>query len=202
MKKNKVFNFIGFHVPRALNDGAEKGRSMVEMLGVLAVIGVLSIGGIAGYRYAMNKYRANEIISELNLVAMNASTYILNKGRNDCPVEAGRCMAISSGSGSLPLKLTSCSVYDAAYTIPEGGYIEGAFFITLNSSTTGVFKEMFSNQKVCQLVLSNYDWPFRIVNYNRGAATGYDTVLTEAEAVELCSNNPSNLFFYFNDDLS
>ena len=27
----------------------ESGRSMVEMLGVLAVIGVLSIGGIAGY---------------------------------------------------------------------------------------------------------------------------------------------------------
>ena len=27
----------------------ESGRSMVEMLGVLAIIGVLSIGGIAGY---------------------------------------------------------------------------------------------------------------------------------------------------------
>ena len=31
----------------------EFGRSMVEMLGVLAIIGVLSVGGIAGYRYAM-----------------------------------------------------------------------------------------------------------------------------------------------------
>ena len=28
----------------------ESGRSMVEMLGVLAIIGVLSIGGIAGYK--------------------------------------------------------------------------------------------------------------------------------------------------------
>ncbi len=27
----------------------ENGRSMVEMLGVLAVMGVLSIGGVAGY---------------------------------------------------------------------------------------------------------------------------------------------------------
>ena len=41
----------------------ESGRSMVEMLGVLAIIGVLSIGGIAGYTMAMNKYRANEIVS-------------------------------------------------------------------------------------------------------------------------------------------
>ena len=41
----------------------ESGRSMVEMLGVLAIIGVLSVGGIAGYTMAMNKYRANEALS-------------------------------------------------------------------------------------------------------------------------------------------
>ena len=40
----------------------ESGRSMVEMLGVLAIIGVLSIGGIAGYTMAMNRYRANDIL--------------------------------------------------------------------------------------------------------------------------------------------
>ncbi len=40
----------------------ETGRSMVEMLGVLAIIGVLSIGGIAGYVSAMNRYRANEVL--------------------------------------------------------------------------------------------------------------------------------------------
>ena len=40
----------------------ESGRSMVEMLGVLAIIGVLSIGGIAGYTMAMNRYRANEVL--------------------------------------------------------------------------------------------------------------------------------------------
>ena len=33
----------------------DTGRSMVEMLGTLAIMGVLSIGGIAGYRYAMDK---------------------------------------------------------------------------------------------------------------------------------------------------
>lgn len=30
------------------------GRSMTEMLGVLAIIGVLSIGGVAAYRKAMD----------------------------------------------------------------------------------------------------------------------------------------------------
>ena len=41
----------------------ESGRSMTEMLGVLAVIGVLSVGGIAGYTYAMNKHYANELLN-------------------------------------------------------------------------------------------------------------------------------------------
>ena len=53
----------------------ETGRSMVEMLGVLAIIGVLSIGGIAGYTLAMNRYRANEILdaaSKVAIVAMSA----------------------------------------------------------------------------------------------------------------------------------
>ena len=45
----------------------ESGRSMVEMLGTLAIIGVLSIGSIAGYSYGMDKYRANETINDVNL---------------------------------------------------------------------------------------------------------------------------------------
>ena len=47
----------------------ESGRSMVEMLGVLAIIGVLSIGGIVGYTMAMNRFRANEVIDMANKVA-------------------------------------------------------------------------------------------------------------------------------------
>ena len=43
----------------------ETGRSMVEMLGVLAVIGVLSVGGISGYTLAMNKHRANNVAADL-----------------------------------------------------------------------------------------------------------------------------------------
>lgn len=50
----------------------ESGRSMVEMLGVLAIIGVLSIGGIAGYTMAMNRYRANEALQAASLVAVEA----------------------------------------------------------------------------------------------------------------------------------
>ena len=58
----------------------ESGRSMGEMLGVLAIIGVLSVGGIAGYTMAMNRYRANEIIDSANKYAVIAySAYMTAK---------------------------------------------------------------------------------------------------------------------------
>ena len=48
----------------------ESGRSMVEMLGVLAIIGVLSVGGIAGYTTAMRSHRANEIVNATSMLYM------------------------------------------------------------------------------------------------------------------------------------
>ena len=46
----------------------QSGRSMVEMLGVLAIIGVLSVGAIAGYSKAMMKYKLNKQSEQLNTV--------------------------------------------------------------------------------------------------------------------------------------
>ena len=50
----------------------ENGRSMVEMLGVLAIIGVLSVGAIAGYSKAMFKYKLNKFSESMNLLINNA----------------------------------------------------------------------------------------------------------------------------------
>ena len=48
------------------NDGFCTGRSMVEMLGVLAIVGVLSVGAIAGYSKAMFKYKLNKMVDQYN----------------------------------------------------------------------------------------------------------------------------------------
>ena len=47
------------------NDACSVGRSMIEMLGVLAIIAVLTVGGIAGYSKAMKKYQANKVVGEI-----------------------------------------------------------------------------------------------------------------------------------------
>jgi len=48
---------------------------MIEMLGVLAIIGVLSVGGIAGYSKAMHKYRINKTIEQITLIAGNVRSF-------------------------------------------------------------------------------------------------------------------------------
>ena len=52
-----------FNQKSSLYTRSESGRSLTEMLGVLAVMGVLTIGAIAGFNYAMNKQRANATVN-------------------------------------------------------------------------------------------------------------------------------------------
>ena len=98
----------------------ESGRSMVEMLGVLAIIGVLSIGGIAGYTMAMNRYRANEIIDAASKTAIIAMT--ANGG-------AGETKTFSdAGGAALPCAAAT------GISSNENGVVS----ITLSDDCTGV----------------------------------------------------------------
>ncbi|MBR1825630.1 MAG: hypothetical protein IJ770_03490 [Alphaproteobacteria bacterium] len=47
----------------------QTGRSMIEMLGVLAIIGVLTVGGFALISKMSNAHRANEVIDEIGTLA-------------------------------------------------------------------------------------------------------------------------------------
>ena len=72
-RSNKVANL--FHLDYRVkpdNDGFCTGRSMVEMLGVLAIIGVLSVGAISGYSKAMMKYKLNKQSESFNLLLNSA----------------------------------------------------------------------------------------------------------------------------------
>jgi len=59
----------------------ESGRSMIEMLGVLAIIGVLSVGGIAGYSKAMMKYRINKSLGATGTTTNGGNTGLIAKAR-------------------------------------------------------------------------------------------------------------------------
>ena len=105
----------------------ETGRSMVEMLGVLAIIGVLSVGGIAGYTMAMRKYKANEILNTASMLAVlakssNGGAGLVNSetldvanagldmpaGANSMSIDASNEVSITAESNEL------CSTVEAA----------------------------------------------------------------------------------------
>ncbi len=67
---------------KQIQNQAQAGRSMVEMLGVLAIIAILSIGGIVGYRLAMNYYQANQIAHEMNMMRTDAQIKIAQGTEN------------------------------------------------------------------------------------------------------------------------
>ncbi|MBR5129656.1 MAG: hypothetical protein IKV03_00315 [Alphaproteobacteria bacterium] len=66
----------------------ENGRSMVEIIAVLTIIGVLSIGGITGYSYGMIKYHSNVTLQDINLrmIDIMAQAY-QNKSEISIPAE-------------------------------------------------------------------------------------------------------------------
>ena len=88
-RSNKVANLFNLdYRVKPDNDGFCTGRSMVEMLGVLAIIGVLSVGAIAGYSKAMTKYKLNKqavtsilfiVISYIIFQSLSNSVYIFDR---------------------------------------------------------------------------------------------------------------------------
>ena len=56
----------------------ELGRSLIEMLGMLAIYSIITVSGIAGFRYAMNKHKANTILNEAQMHATLLSGATLN----------------------------------------------------------------------------------------------------------------------------
>ena len=61
---------------------SQRGRSMVEMLGVLAIVGVLSVGGVYGYGVASKKIKANNALHQASMLATTVSAYALSNDGN------------------------------------------------------------------------------------------------------------------------
>jgi len=59
----------------------DSGRSMIEMIGVLAIIAVLTLASLVGYRKAITKSRVNDTVRATAVVLQNYSDLILKDTR-------------------------------------------------------------------------------------------------------------------------
>ena len=127
----------------------ESGRSMVEMLGTLAIIGVLSIGGIAGYSYGMDKYRANETINDISLRTVDLLT--------------------QASQGRTELSLAEWDKETTIYDFANPAYVEGENLIAFD---VGVSKKI--PQSVCQMVFDGLSNTAVQIDVNDSVATSQD----------------------------
>ena len=158
----------------------EHGRSMVEMLGVLAIIGVLSIGGIQGYTYAMNKYRANNVLNEINMASHQLAMELLTS-RNaqkmlslGNPYDNGTMITenypFDYGCGNYDSKERACHQKEKGYWMSVGGLTE----------------------KVCQNMLAEAGFlPYFVLPKLNGE------IVT---AGINCAENDNQIMFLFNSD--
>ena len=137
----------------------EKGRSMVEMLGVLAIIGVLSVGGIAGYSKAMNKYKINKTNDQLSMLIANIRTLFSSQSSY-----AGLTNGTAIKYGVVPNDMyTSAAGGNYSANFPISNPFAGAVEIAVSASDAGhtshAFTVTYENipQEACVNIMTS-DW--------------------------------------------
>ena len=65
----------------------ESGRSMVEMLGVLSIVGALSVMMLYGFKYAIFRYRVHQTLTQISTMVAGAKTIDLDRLSDDEIIE-------------------------------------------------------------------------------------------------------------------
>ena len=89
---------------------------MIEMLGVLAIIAVLTVGGIAGYSKAMQKYKINKMLDDYTMLTTNILEHLDNLKYVSKNSSAIGMVDILQASGIIPpswKKMNSIKIWDS-----------------------------------------------------------------------------------------
>ncbi len=147
----------------------ESGRSMVEMLGVLAIIGVLSVGGIAGYKAAMEKITTNHAMEILNdaLVEMISDDNVFEQFRGS----DGEFDIWSDNKSKVAQTKAFSSLYGLACQGKTDWHVcplqrgSGEYTVSVSERGSGadvLWVNFLVSENVCrtlvQTVLSNREW--------------------------------------------
>ena len=110
----------------------EQGRSMIEMLGVLAIVGVLSVGGIAGYSKAMNKFKTNKIGDQIQMISTNIRT-LFSSQRTYTGLTNGMALRAGLIPGEMYDAASSGNTYSTNYPITNA--FGGGVYIAVANQT-------------------------------------------------------------------
>ena len=126
---------------------SQSGRSMVEMLGVLAIIGVLSVGGIAGYSLSMRRHRANQVVDAISKYSAISYGTCQQKVLNG-EMSLSEC---NSGANLPTYQNTDLGALPAGVVGMRHGRVDHNEETGVDTTVTGI---TFSDEKLCQAVAS------------------------------------------------
>lgn len=161
---------------KTLYKSEQSGRSMVEMLGVLAIIGVLSVGGIAGYSKAMAKFKTSKALDQVSTTVANVRT--LYSGQ---PNYSGLTTAIAIQMGAIGAEMLSGqspTSASTAYNAFNGSVTISA--TTVSGRNNAGFQLVFSGlSKEACVQMASSDWGSGsgsgLVSVQAGSATAGTT---------------------------
>ncbi|MBQ8672177.1 MAG: hypothetical protein IJ525_06630 [Alphaproteobacteria bacterium] len=191
------------HAALAMTKSVQSGRSMIEMLGVLAIIGVLSVGGIAGYSKAMMKYRINKTIEQITLIAGNIHTFFANQ-RSYADLNSNDKMTIIKKAKLVPDEMLTLDSDGniTAMTNPFGGNVDLTGFAHSNENQVDQGKGYFCiyydevPEEAC-IDLMSQDWSATGAKYICAYAPNPNCMSTPdiAVAQTICSNRTREYLF-------
>ena len=162
----------------------QSGRSMVEMLGVLAIIGVLSVGGIAGYSKAMTKFKINKSMDQISMLVANIRTLFsgqrnysglsnanaISFGIIPGEMDGGGAVITNAFAGDVTLGTTGVNGNnDAGFTIKYDGLGQEACVTMATSdwgsgSSSGLISMTVSASDTGGSTYSGTDLPVSLIN--------------------------------------
>lgn len=148
-----------------MNRCNQSGRSMIEMLGVLAIIGVLSVGGFSLVSKVQENQRINEVIDNITSLAYKVRPVMRNYRNGD---------STAFGYESLTQYLYASKAY------PEGMEVEGVNFVDRNNvkyRVLGVNGEDARARMIYVILITGITEKMCLqlatANYGSKASTGY-----------------------------
>ncbi len=136
---------------KTLYKNEQSGRSMVEMLGVLAIIGVLSVGGIAGYSKAMAKFKLTKAMDQVSTTVTNIRTLYSGQPNYD-----GLNTTVAIQMGAIGAEMLN-GVAPASATVAYNAFNGAVTIANADSGRTFTVKFDGLGKEAC-VALATADW--------------------------------------------
>ncbi len=186
----------------------QTGRSMVEMLGVLAIIGVLSVGAIAGYQKAMFKYKLNKLKNQIIQIVANIQTLYVSANKNTWNDKVINKLIMIEGMGTNGLTDCRHAMGGACYVgtnLFERKYMKIGFMDLSYEACLDVATMDFTGLQYTTLVNALNNPQFSDLDCND--ESGKNKCLKSSKKVtidqikEVCGHELNAVVWYFENDL-